>query len=91
MGDVLAMAMAAAGWASDAAHVAVFVWFSPPCETYSGMALGTNSCEKMGGPQRQDKESAYLPVSGARGAEARRADRLVCKVLGWLHRHTSTC
>jgi len=85
--DVVARACALAGWSP--ATVAVLVWFSPPCETYSSLALGTGATAYWGGPQRRGKDSAYVPVGGARGAKARAADRLVCRVLGWLHRSTS--
>ena len=65
------------------------VWFSPPCETYSTLALGTLCADRFGGPQRRGSEEAYAPVRGRRGATARRADRLVGRVFGWLHRHAS--
>ena len=85
MDEVLTRALAVAGWSERAVHV--FCWFSPPCETYSGMALGTLSNERWGGPQREGKDDAYRPVSGPRGAEARKADRLVARVMKWLHKH----
>jgi hypothetical protein len=87
MDEVITRALAVAGWATHARSVHVFCWFSPPCETYSGMALGTLSAPRWGGPQRQGKDRAYAPVGGARGAEARNADRLVARVMEWLHRH----
>ena len=90
MDDLLERAFAAAGWAGcDPATVAVFAWFSPPCETYSTLALGTLATAYWGGPQRQGKEAAYAPVGGKRGAKARAADRLVCRVLSWLHSHAT--
>ena len=68
----LTRALAVAGWSERAVHV--FCWLSPPCETYSGMALGTLSNERWGGPQREGKDDAYRPVSGSCGAEARKAE-----------------
>ena len=59
------------------------------CETYSTLALGTLCADRFGGPQRRGSEEAYAPVRGRRGATARRADRLVGRVFGWLHRHAS--
>jgi hypothetical protein len=86
MDEVLVRARDALGWCNPAA-VAVFVWFSPPCETYSSLALGTLATAYWGGPQRQGRDAGYAPVRGRRGVKARDADRLVCRVLGWLHRH----
>ena len=83
--DVLERALAHAGWLHVKGSVAVFVWFSPPCETYSPIAIGTLSAPSKGGPVRQGKDRAYRPVRGRRGAEARAADRLVLRVLRWLH------
>ena len=85
MNEVLLHACNVAGWPPTS--VAVFVWFSPPCETYSPLALGTNATAYWGGAQRESKEAAYAPTRGKRGAKARQADRLVCRVLGWLHRN----
>ena len=56
---------------------------------YSTLALGTLSGAFFGGPQRQAKGEAYAPVGGKRGAKARDADRLVIRVLSWLHRHAT--
>ena len=87
MDEVVRRACAAMGW--ELGTVAVLVWFSPPCETYSTMALGTLATAYWGGPQRKGKDAAYAPVSGKRGAKARDADRLACRVLGWLDRSTT--
>ena len=85
MNEVVLHACNVAGWPPTS--VAVFVWFSPPCETYSPLALGTNASTYWGGAQRKGKEAAYIPTRGKRGAKARQADRLVCRVLSWLHRN----
>ena len=85
MNEVVLHACNVAGWPPTS--VAVFVWFSPPCETYSPLALGTNASSYWGGAQREGKEAAYTPTRGKRGAKARQADRLVCRVLSWLHRN----
>ena len=85
MNEVVLHACNVAGWPPTS--VAEFVWFSPPCETYSPLALGTNASTYWGGAQRKGKEAAYIPTRGKRGAKARQADRLVCRVLSWLHRN----
>lgn len=87
MHEVVQRACDAVGWSPSS--VAALVWFSPPCETYSTLALGTLATAYWGGPQRRGKDASYTPVRGKRGAKARDADRLVFKVLGWLHRNTT--
>ena len=84
--ETLERALSYAGWLEERASVVVFVWFSPPCETYSPITIGTQSAPSKGGPMRKGREQAYRPVCGARGREARSADRLVLRVLGWLHK-----
>ena len=87
MNEVLLRACEVAGWPPTS--IAVLAWFSPPCETYSPLALGTNASASRGGAQRNGKEAAYTPTRGKRGAKARHADRLVCRVFGWLHRNAA--
>ena len=58
MNEVVLHACNVAGWPPTS--VAVFVWFSPPCETYSPLALGTNASSYWGGAQREGKEAARV-------------------------------
>ena len=64
-----------------------YAWRAPELECFNALALGTNASSYWGGAQREGKEAAYTPTRGKRGAKARQADRLVCRVLGWLHRN----
>ena len=83
--EVLRRAFDTVGWPPGS--VAVFVWASPPCETYSTLTLGTlaGKC----GAQRKGRGDAYAPVGGRRGAKARDADRLAIRIMAYLHRHST--
>ena len=83
--EVLGRAFDTVGWPPGS--VAVFVWASPPCETYSTLTLGTlaGKC----GAQRKGRGDAYAPVGGRRGAKARDADRLAIRIMAYLHRHST--
>ena len=83
--EVLRRAFDTVGWPS--ASVAVFVWASPPCETYSTLTLGTLAAKC--GAQRRGRGDAYAPVGGKRGAKARDADRLAIGIMAYLHRHAT--
>ena len=71
---------ASLGW-SVGPHLAVCVWFSPPCETYSRMTLGTLSSPRFGGPSRVWSDGVYLPATGPAGARARASDLLIQSLL----------
>ena len=82
--DVLLQAVELAGWSGmDGSTVAVLFNFSPPCQTWSWMKLGT--CSGRGPAVRLGREMGYRPVTGKAGAEARAVDRLVRRWLPMLH------
>ena len=83
LNEIVAAALLHHGWAAGAA-VHVLFWFSPPCESYSRMVLGTLSAARFGGPQRAPASAGYAPVPGPRGDRARSADALVTYVLSQL-------
>lgn len=83
--DVLYTAFQVLGWGDDAIpETGVFVWASPPCETYSCLNLGTNAAR--GGQTRLGVQKRYRPLVGAPGCAARRADALCARVVGWMIR-----
>ena len=84
LGAVVTAALARHGWAADP-DVAVFIWCSPPCESYSRTTLGTLSAPRFGGPQRADRAGGYAPVPGPRGDACRAADALSVRLVTHLH------
>ena len=80
LAEIVTAALSHHGWSTGPAPHVLF-WFSPPCETYSRMVLGTLSAARYGGPQRAPAASGYSPVPGPRGDRARAADALVTYVL----------
>ena len=86
---VVADALAIHGW-TPGPDVAVFVWCSPPCESYSRVTLGTLSAPRFGGPQRARREGGYAPVPGPRGDNARAADALSLRLIIHLHHWAAT-
>ena len=86
---VVADALAIHGW-TPGPDVAVFVWCSPPCESYSRVTLGTLSAPRFGGPQRARREDGYAPVPGPRGDNARAADALSLRLIIHLHHWAAT-
>ena len=81
---VVADALAVHGWVPGP-DVAVFVWCSPPCESYSRVTLGTLSAPRSGGPRRARRQDGYTPVPGLRGDNARAADALSLRLVTALH------
>ena len=82
---VVQKALAYVRWeAIDPGDIALFCWFSPPCETYSSMALGTLSASRWGGPQRLGADSQYRAVRTKRGNVARTTDKMVVSVMRFL-------
>ena len=89
LATVVADALAVHGW-TPSPDVAVFVWCSPPCESYSRVTLGTLSAPRFGGPQRASREGGYAPVPGPRGDNARAADALSLRLIIHLHHWAAT-
>ena len=80
MVELVSDALAVHGWAPRA-DVAVFIWCSPPCESYSRTTLGTLSAPRFGGPQRAPRGEGYAPVPGPRGDAARAFDALSLRLI----------
>lgn len=83
--DVVATALEVVGWREEAKDVAVLCWASPPCESYSQLTIGSNSCPRLGGPTRLGRDAHYRAVPRKRGSDARETDRMVVNTATWLH------